>query len=114
MSESEDPIRKYSKATEEFNEAYSRVRSFGMLFLDVAHQLNNKPYDIGISGISAQLPPEMALAKKSYTLNAKKWPTAEQIAESIASLYNKREKLNDAWESLSPTDRGLVTPPDTK
>ena len=110
----EDPIRKYSEATREFNEAYSKLRDFGMLIADVARYLNNKPYDIGISSTGVGLPPEITMVETEYHLDAKHWPTAEQIAKAVANLWEKRKNLEHIWSSLSPTDRELVNPPDTK
>ena len=111
---SEDPIRQYSEATKEFNEAYSKIREYGMLLADVAWCLNNKPYDLGISNAAIKLPYEITKTNKRTTLDVESWVSADQIAEALANLYDKREKVKMAWNSLSSTDRGLVSPPDTK
>jgi hypothetical protein len=111
---SEDPIRKYSDATKEFSKIKSRVREYGLITADVSRYLSNKPYKLGISNVSANLPLEMTMAEKEYTLNANDWPSAKQIAEALASLYEKRKQLELIWSSLSQTDKALVNPPDTK
>ncbi len=111
---SEDPIRRYSDVTKEFNAAYSRVREYGSIIADVGRYLNNKPYDLGVSNTGVGLPPEMAMVEKECTLNASNWPSAEQIAEALASLYEKRKQVEVIWASLSSTDKALVNPPDTK
>lgn len=111
---SEDPIRKYSDATNAFNTAYTKVRKFGEIIADVGRYLNNKPYDLGISNSGVGLPPEMAMVEKQYTLNADDWPNAGKIAEVLVSLYEKRKNLQLVWDSLSATDKGLVKPPDIK
>lgn len=110
----DDPIRRYSDASKEFNEAYLRVRDLGGITADVGRYLNNKPYDLGVTNSDVGLPPEMAMAEKQYTLNADNWPSAKQIAEALVALYAKRKQVNDVWTSLSPTDKALVNPPDTK
>ena len=60
-----------------------------------------------VSGINKLLKSYLELAQSTAKL-------IEQIAEAVANLYKKRKKLEDVWASLSPTDKGLVNPPDTK
>ena len=109
-----DPIREYSNAINEYDKTYSVIREYGTITADLGRFLNNKPYDIGVSNSGAGLPAEMAMVEKQFTLNANDWPTAKQIAEALANLYEKRKLVNNLWSSLSPTDKNLVNPPNTK
>lgn len=111
---SEDPIRKYSDATKELNIATSRVQALGAIIGDVGKALNNKPYELMVSNVGVKFPIEVAMARGIPSLNADNWTTAKQIAEALATLHEKRKRVNDIWSSLSPTDKELVSPPDTK
>lgn len=58
---------------------------------------------------------EVAYVEGTPTLDANKWPTAQQIAEVIANLHQKYKQAQDAYSALSPSDRGIVNPlPDKK
>jgi hypothetical protein len=107
----EDPIRKYSNATEEYNKAYNKVRELGTLIADIGRILNNKPLELMVSNVDVGFPPEVSMSRNVPTLDGKAWPTAKQIAESLSSLHEKRREVHHAWESLSPTDKNLVSPP---
>ncbi len=111
---SEDPIRRYSDAVKEFDNAYRRIREIGTIVSDVSHYLNNKPHTFTISNIDVNFPTDIGLARDVFTLDAKNWPSAKEIAEAIVDLYNKRERLKKVWDSLSTTDKSLVNAPNTQ
>jgi len=107
---SEDPIHKYSETVQEYNEARSRVVEYGQIIIDVARCLNNRPYDLNVYNTQVFLPPEMTTVERPCTLDAQKWPSAEDIARALADLYHKRENVKSVWNALSLTDKSIVQP----
>ena len=108
----EDPIRKYSGANKEFNDAYMKIRKIGEIISDVGRHLNNRPHVFGMTGVGVNFPPEIGLAKPVFGLDANNWPSAQQIAEAILDLHEKRQKVRELYQSLSATDTSLINKPD--
>lgn len=105
---SEDPIRKYSDATKEFNAICTIVRALGEITADVGRYLNNKPFRLKISNVGVEFPP----FEEEYSLNANNWPSAKQIAEALVSLHEKAKLVENVYASLSPIDKTLVKSPE--
>jgi len=114
MSESADPIRKYSNAISELDKANSKVLAIGRIIKDVADAINTKPYKFIVSNINVGFPAEVSLARGIPTLDARIWPTAQQIAEAISNLHQKRREVEHLWNSLSAHDQNIVNAPPSK
>jgi hypothetical protein len=68
-----------------------------------------RPYELMVSNVqSGGFPAEVAMGEGIPSLNAQKWPTAQQIAEALSDLHKKRHEAGNAWGALSEADRKLV------
>lgn len=111
---SEDPIRRYSDATKEFEQAFAKIHELAGIISEIGARLGTKPHVFMISNVSIGFPMELSVARGVFTLDANKWPSAKNIAEAIVDLQNKRDALKEVWRNLSETDKKLVSPPDTR
>jgi len=107
---SEDPIRKYSGAIAELEQAMARVQRVQSIIGEV-HSALHKPFEFMVSNVDVGFPPEVAMARGIPSLNADNWPSAKQIAEALATLHQKRKQVSSIWASLSENDKKIVNPP---
>ena len=105
----QDPIRKYSDATKEFEEAREQVRQLQEIIGRMYNHLMS-PYELMLSNVSVNLPAEVTLGRNIAKFNANDWPQIKQIAEALANLHSKRKVVEDVWHKLSDTDKKLVNP----
>jgi len=110
----EHPIHKFSNANKEFNEAWTKVYKMADVISDVSRQMHTFPYELTITGTNIDLSPYVLETQRKHTLNSKDWPDAEQIAESILALHQSRKLVKECYEALSPSDKQVVNPPDTR
>jgi len=111
---SEDPIRRYSEAAQEFEQAFARISEIASIINQVRIQLDKEPHVFMISNVGTVFPEEISQAEDIFTLEAYEWPSSEDLAEAIVNLETKRKKLKEAWNALSDTDKTLVNEPDTR
>jgi len=109
---SEDPIRKYLDAKSELDATYSKVQKLQTIITDVASALN-KPYSFMVSNVGVGFPPEVAMARVP-SLNADDWPSAKQLAETLASLHNAYKQVENSWMAIPQVDRKNLTPPPSR
>lgn len=109
----EDLIRQYSRVTEELNKATVKVHKLSSLISKIGSLLTRNPYKFVVSNVKANFPAEVTMVEDIPRLNADEWPTAEQIAEVLADLHQKRKAVRDVWHSLSGADQDIVSKHDT-
>ena len=108
---SEDPIRKYLDAKKELDTALENVEKMQSLIASVANNLR-KPYSFMVSNVDVGFPPEVALVRGTPSLNANDWPSAKQIAETLASLHQKHRQVINLWIALPKADQKNLVPPE--
>jgi hypothetical protein len=64
---------------------------------------------VSLNGVP--LPAEIVLSKNNKTFDAERWPTGEQLKESIARWHELRGKLRNAWDRIPDSRRVGITPP---
>lgn len=109
----QDPIRKYSDAIKELEKATEQVVRLREIIGGMYSGLQN-PYELMISNISVGFPAEVTLGRNIRNFNANEWPQIKQVAEVLANLHNKRKVVEEVWNNLSDTDKGLINPPPKK
>jgi len=110
---SEDSIRKYLDAKNELDKAFSEVEALKSVITGVANGLN-KPFEFMVSNVHVKdvgFPPEVAMTPGIPTLNADKWPSAEDIAKTLSELHKKYHQVMNLWHSLPRPDQSNLTPP---
>jgi hypothetical protein len=109
----QDPIRKYSDAIKELEKATEQVVRLREIIGGLYSGLQN-PYELVISNVSVGFPAEVTFGRNIRDFNANDWPQIKSIAEALVNLHNKRKVVDEAWQNLSDTDKGLVNPPPKK
>jgi hypothetical protein len=103
---SQDPVRTYKDAKEQFDEAYSKMARIRRIITEASQMLLH-PYEFMVSGTDVVFPSEVGLVR-TPTLFASDWPTAKQIAQSLVALHQTYRIAQNAWANLSQEDRAGV------
>ncbi len=111
---SEDPIRRYSYAAQEFEQAFDRICEIASIINQVRIHLDKEPHVFMISNLGVTFPAEISQAEGIFTLDAYEWPSVEDLAVAISTLATIRQRLKEAWNALSDTDKALVNEPDIR
>ena len=104
-----DPLREYSEAIDKLNKAHEKVQAIKGIIGEV-HTGLNLPYQFMVSNVRVIFPQEVAMGQLP-TLNANKWPSAEQVAEALTNLHVMRKQVDHIWNSLPAADKKIVYPP---
>jgi hypothetical protein len=103
-----EKLQEYIDSVDELQKAYSEVRKHGELIADVGRYLNNYPYKMIVSNVQVSF---VATGEREFDLNAAKWPSAKQIAETLSDYIKKRDRVKNLYQSLSSAQREQVKPP---
>ena len=109
---SQDQIRVYLDAKASLDEARKKIYEMRDLIAEVGQKLLS-PYNFMVSNVSVGFPPEVAMGGVP-TLNADNWPSAKQIAETLASLHTAYHQVQNAWMAIPEPDRKNLVPPPEK
>ncbi len=101
-----DPVRNYQDARAQLDEVYARVVRIRRIVSEVSQMLSH-PYDFMVSGTDVTFPPGVGIVR-TPTLSASDWPSAKQIAQSIAAMHGAYAIAQNAWSNLSDSDRAKV------
>jgi|GEM_PF-3583265 len=94
-------IAKYLEARAALLAAENRVLKVIAPISSAATALRNWD-QVMISNTSVGFPMDIALTHKP-TLNAREWPTLDQVAEALAASHDARHKAENAWHAI-PSD----------
>jgi len=108
---SEDPVRKYLDGRARLEQALSKVNELASVVGPVGNALESDPLHLIVSNIDVGFPPEVAFSYRTPTLDAHKWPSAKQIAETLAAMHKAIHEVSNLWASVSVKDRANLTPP---
>lgn len=103
-----EKLQGYIDSVAELEQAYAKVREMGAIIDQVGKYLGNYPYKMTVSNVKVSFP---VTGDREYTLNADQWPSAIQIAESIADYMNKRLNVQRLYLSLSDAQKKTVKAP---
>ena len=107
----EEPIRVYSKANGELDQANNDLDKIRSLIQHVGQQLAVNPLSFSVSNAGVDFPAEVIMSHNP-SLNANDWPSAKQIGEVLSNLHTKRKAVEDVWRRLSIEDKKIVRPPE--
>jgi hypothetical protein len=101
-----EKLQEYIDSVDELQKAYSGVRKQGELIAYVGRYLNNFPYKMIVS--NAQV--SFVAGEREFDLNADKWPSAKQLAETLSDYTKKRVRARNLYQSLSKAQREQIKP----
>ena len=104
-----DPGHKYLDAKAKLDSAEKAVTNLVSCLDQVVNALRKDPWSFSVSNVKVSFPTEAVMG--GYSLNGDEWPSAQQIAETLATLHQARKEVTSAWASLSPADRSNLPPP---
>ncbi|MCJ7514928.1 MAG: hypothetical protein MUO89_03015 [Dehalococcoidia bacterium] len=102
-----EKLQEYIDSVDELQKAYLEVRKQGELIADVGRYLNNFPYKMIVSNVQVSF---VATGERAFDLNADKWPSAKQVAETLSDYIKKRDKARNLYQSLSTAQREQIKP----
>jgi hypothetical protein len=66
-----------------------------------------------VSNVQTGFPMEIALGRNTPSINAREWPTADAIAESLAGYHRAKSELQRAYDAIPESQRDIVRRPDS-
>lgn len=104
-----DPVSTYQEALHNFTVATHRAEACVNTITDVADKLQDWK-SVCVSNTSIGFPGRVA--SSGISIDARDWPTAEQLAQALSSWHTTRNAAHNAWQMI-PADRrlGLQPPP---
>ena len=106
-----DPARRYLDAKAKLDSAEARVINLASFLTQVANSLQKDYWNFIVSNVQVGFPVGVGSGGAAFSLNADNWPSAQQIAETLAELHSARHAAVNAWSALSPNDRGSLPKP---
>ncbi len=104
-----DSARQYLDAKAKLDSAEKAVTNLISYLDQVVNALRKDRWSFSVSNVNVSLPDEAVAS--GYSLNGDEWPSAQQIAETLAALHQARKKATSAWAILSPADQSNLPPP---
>ena len=105
----DDPIRTYLDARTALEQATGRTERFVDVIISAGDNLRDWRRVMISNASGVGFPLELANAP---SINAKKWPTAQELAEILAAWHKARHACDNAWMNVPVKDRlGLQGPP---
>ena len=106
---STDPIATYQEALRNLDVATRQAERI----VGVVTAAGSKLCDwkqVSMSNIDLGFPPEVTLS--GHSINAREWPTAQELGEALANWHQAHQAVERAWRMI-PSDRrmGLQPPP---
>jgi hypothetical protein len=105
FAEYEMAIAEIRRCTENATDIYAVVR-------DAAHLLRDWKSASVTSVPGAASPSGMPAVSPTLTISGATWPTAAQIARTLADWHFAKQRLRDAFERIPKHQRGQVRPPE--
>jgi len=106
----EDPVRQYLNAREELDNSLSRIKAMQSIMSEASNALE-KPFEFKVVNVDIIYPPELSRAKDITSIDAKQWPDARRIAETIAGLHRAYRQVFNLWAYLPERDKKNLSPP---
>lgn len=106
---SQQQVLKYLETQKQLELAYSKIRQIQSTLQDVVKYLN-QPLHFLISGSNVRFPREVALGEVPC-LEARGWPTADQMAQCIVSLHKAYKETISAWMDIPNPEKLILSPP---
>lgn len=104
----DDPIRKYLDARNEFDQATRNAGRLTDIIVEAGRHLQ-RWQEVTVSNVGVGFPAELI---GGPSIDAHQWPTAEELAEVLASWHDARHTTRNAWRAVPDSDhQGLQSPP---
>jgi len=105
-----DPITEYQTATENFERARNKAEQMVRAITDAANTLRNWQA-VTVSNVNISFPAGLVAAR---SINAKEWPTAEQLAQVLSSYHSTLHEAGNAYRRVPENQRKVVQPPPSR
>jgi hypothetical protein len=106
------PVATYQSALKELAAAEHRAEAVVRVITDAADKLRNWRR-VMIANGSGGFPPAIGLRIDSPSIDARGWPSADQLEQALVSWHIAHEAAVTAWNALAPGERtGLRPPPE--
>lgn len=105
-------IEAYQKAITELEAAANKVQRLVSTIRDGSSKLGDwKRLCVSNAPPGVGFPPELALSPHTPSIDARAWPTGEQIAQAVSGWHQARGAVRQAYEAIPASQREVVTPP---
>jgi hypothetical protein len=102
----ENPVARYLDAIEALEQAAAEADRLAETVHDASVKLKNWR-EVNFVNVDAQ-----GAAGRGGTIDAREWPSAEQLAGAVALWHARQTEVRAAWEAVPPNRRAGLQPPD--
>ncbi len=106
-----DAIEKYQAAVNELKAAVAAAETLVKHVLEGAASLRDWKHAM-VANTTPAFPSELGYQRHA-PLDALKWPTGQQLADSLIRYHDARSDLRKAYENVQETHRGVIKPPES-
>ena len=99
-----EKLQEYLESVNQLQIAYDKVREYGELIANTGRYMNNQPYKMTVSNCEVGFP----FIAHEFSLDAKNWPSAKQIAEALSDYITKRIDSRRLYDSIPLSHRNTL------
>jgi hypothetical protein len=105
------PIEEYLSARSDFIAVRGDLHKIRDLLATVACALQSRPERFAFKNSPIGLPMGVVMTRDSVSVDARQWPTAEQIQEQLRKCHEARKKMLDSWNRIPSEHQSAMLPP---
>ena len=98
------PTSAYQTALRELEAAKRRVEELADVVSEVAGKLRWSALRFVVNGAGVEFPPSNDSGENVFTFDANRWPSAHELAETLANYQQARAAVDRAWQAVAPRD----------
>lgn len=102
-------VAKYQDALKKLDEATKAAETLAGQVTRAAEVLRNWKHAMVANAPGIGFPPELLQAP---TIDARRWPTAEQVGKVLSEYHRAQGDVISAWHNVPPESRYGLTPPE--
>lgn len=104
-------VETYLSARTEFITIQNELHKIRDTVATVASSLQSRPGHFMFSNLPLGMPAEVGMSRDSVSVDAKQWPTAEQIQNKLRQWHEARDKMLSLWRGLPTEHQAAMQPP---
>jgi len=105
-----DPVHSYLEARNQFDLANRNAETL----ISLIRQVGNVNWrELMVANCDGGFPAEIAMRQGTPTIDARAWPTGQQIADVLIAWHNANLAVRNMWEHVPKDLRGGLRPPNS-
>lgn len=105
------PIEEYLSARSDFIAARNDLRKIRDVVATVASALQACPERFVFKNSSIEMPMGISMSPGTVSVDARRWPTAEQIQDQLRKCHETRNRMLSYWNRIPAEHQSAMQPP---